>query len=184
MRLFVGTAIAAADTSAIELAVASQLANAHWKPLERTYWHVTALFIGERSENLVEPIAGTVARIASFTPQIVLEHGRLVTMPKQDPTMLWVRFQPHIALTALHLALAEATGTEPSIYRPYWPHITLARARAGKLETLDGPVIIPSLRLDHLSLFRSTPSPQGAVHEPLATWAFSGTDPIDPVVAA
>ena len=103
-------------------------------------------------------------------------------MPKQEPTMLWVRFQPNPALTALHVSLAQATGTGPSIHRPYWPHITLARAIAGHPGPVDGPVVLPLLVIDHLTLFHITPSSAGSVHHPIASWPLSGRGPVAPVV--
>ena len=108
--------------------------------------------------------------IASITPRILLQQGQLVTMPKQDPTMLWVRFTPQAELTALHHALAKALGAEPSGYLPYWPHITLARTRRRVAQQASANVVLPALELRELTLFRSDASPAGSVHTPLRTW--------------
>ena len=153
-----------------------------WRLAAIAQWHVTTLFIGSRPEDVLPHICSTIGRIAASQMSITLEQGRLVSMPKQDPSMLWIRFRPSHALTALHVALAEATGTDPSVYRPYWPHITLARAKSGHSVHVDGPVLLERFVIDQLTLFRSSPSPTGSVHTPIESWALTRTSPIDPGV--
>lgn len=182
MRIFIGTAIPLPAAQDLGTKLREELAGPFWRMAPVTQWHVTTLFIGERRETVIPAISGAIARLAQSHAPILLEHGRVVRMPKQDPTMLWIRFQPNRALTALHVALAQATGTEPSIYRPYWPHITLARAKAGKSENVDGAVVLRSLVIDHLTLFHSTPSSAGSVHHTIASWPLNGRGPIVPVV--
>lgn len=178
MRVFIGTAIPPAMAKELSERLHEELTPPIWRVAPTAQWHVTTLFIGERSETLIPAFSATIAKLAESYGPILLEHGRVVTMPKQDPTMLWIRFQPNSALTALHVALAEATGTEPSIYRPYWPHITLARAKAGKAVAMAGAVVIGSLVIDHLTLFHSTLAPGGSIHQPIASWPLTGTGPV------
>ncbi|MBL7937988.1 MAG: RNA 2',3'-cyclic phosphodiesterase [Flavobacteriales bacterium] len=180
MRIFIGTAVQIGTAKALSAKLGDGLYAPFWRVAPMAQWHVTALFIGERPETVVPVVSAAVAKLASSRTPILLEDGRLVTMPKQDPSMLWIRFRPNTALTALHVALADATGTEPSIYRPYWPHITLARAKTGKPGSVDGPVVLPSFLIDHLTLFRSTPSPGGSVHQPIASWPLTGTVAVAP----
>ena len=57
--------------------------------------------------------------------------------------------------------------------RPFWPHVTLARAKRGKTPRgVAVPDLPPELRRPvhgrELTLYRSTLRPQGAVYEPLA----------------
>ena len=57
--------------------------------------------------------------------------------------------------------------------RPFWPHVTLARAKRGKtLRGVEVPDLTDELRrpfeADTVTLFRSTLRPQGAVYEALA----------------
>jgi len=178
MRIFIGTAVSVRDSQEIGATLRTELTTPFWRVAPTQQWHVTALFIGDRPEMMIGPLSVAIAKLAESHAPILLQHGRIVTMPKQDPTMLWIRFRPNTALTALHVALADATGTEPSIYRPYWPHITLARAKAGKPAVVDGEVLLPSMLIDHLTLFHSTPSPEGGVHTPIASWPLNGTDPV------
>ena len=57
--------------------------------------------------------------------------------------------------------------------RPFWPHVTLARAKRGKnvrgLAVPDLPAELSApFTAGALTLYRSTLRPQGAVYEPLA----------------
>lgn len=177
MRIFIGTAIARQLADSIKKGAEEQLKRTHWREAPMEQWHVTSLFVGDRESSLMPRIEEQVRTIAARTPPIVLQNGRLVTMPKDAPTMLWVRFMPSTELTRLHLALAAAIGAAPSTYRPYWPHITLARSRYKQVMPVDGDVLVKVFRLDQLTLFRSVPGPDGTNHSPISTWDLSGTDP-------
>jgi 2'-5' RNA ligase len=177
MRMFLGTTIPMDQAKELRMGIphGAFIGEPRRVPLEQ--WHVTALFIGERPAASLPIIRAAALELARITPPITLCNGRPVTMPKDEPSMVWIRFRPEPRLTALHLALAERTGTAPSIHRPYWPHITLARARSKRLTPFDGDVLIERLVLKELTLFRSTPGPDGSTHEPLESWPFNGTDP-------
>ena len=114
-------------------------------------------------------IAGAVERTCQACKGFALQDGRLVAMPQERPSMLWVRFDPSEELSALHHELATATSTPPSQYDPMWPHITLARGK-GPLPTLSTAPIVHQLVIGELSLFRSDPGPEGTVHTALGTW--------------
>jgi 2'-5' RNA ligase len=179
MRIFIGTALPSALATDLDAHAAEHFKSGAWKVAAMEQWHVTSLFVGERNEDLLSGIQAKVEAIAARHAPITLFDGRLVTMPKDGPTMLWVRFTPSPELTALHHDLANSLGTEPSIYRPYWPHITLARRRSGRVIAVEGNVVVDRFHLDHITLFRSAPSPQGSVHSPIASWPLSGTAPAD-----
>jgi 2'-5' RNA ligase len=162
-RLFVGTVLGASIAEQVAQAAVGQLALPHWRAAPRVQWHVTSLFIGDRPAAriplLLAAMAGVAARHAPFT----LQHGCLAAMPAAKPTMLWVRFQPHPALEALHHDLATALHAATSQHRPHWPHITLARARTAPSPVAEQEVL-PHLLLDRLGLYRSDPAPGGRVH--------------------
>lgn len=182
MRLFLGTTVPIDLAGRVNEQIVPVLASMIWKPAPLEQWHVTALFIGERGEASLPIIRDAARHLASITAPIKLSEGRLVTMPKDEPSMLWIRFRPSPQLTALHLELAARTGTEPSVYRPYWPHITLARARKRHVQpVVEEPtaVLMDSITLGDITLFQSTVGSEGPVHTPLETWAFTGTDPVD-----
>jgi 2'-5' RNA ligase len=183
IRLFVGTAISSEQAKRLEHAGGADISAPHWRIAPLAQWHVTALFLGERDARYLEDYRIKVARVAERTPPIELVEGRMVTMPKTDPTMLWTRFQPHPGLTQLHHDLAAEFGVEPSHYIPYWPHITMGRSKGKPPEIVDGPVLVKELMLRELTLFRSMPGERGSVHDPLATWPLSGRGPLGPEVA-
>ena len=177
IRLFIGTTVASEVCAGVLPIATSALKRGHWRMAPTPQWHVTALFLGEREARYLDTYLEKVQRCAERTAPIYLTSGHLVTMPKEEPTMLWVRFRPSPELTSLHHALADAFGVPPSHYIPYWPHITLARSRGTAAHLEDGPLAIEDLRLDALSLFRSDRGPEGSVHTPLATWPLNGTGP-------
>lgn len=181
MRVFLGTSIPPTISTELAGRLTTVLEQPDWRiaPLEQ--WHVTALFLGERPFEALPIIEQAAAKQAGNFGPITLKAGRLVTMPKLEPTMLWIRFRPNEELTALHLALAAATGSEPSIYRPYWPHITLARKAQRLVDVIDGDIVIPELVLGELTLFRSSPSSKGSIHDPVGSWRFTGKGRAAPV---
>jgi 2'-5' RNA ligase len=80
------------------------------------------------------------------------------------------------ALTARQGALAERLHAahlyEPE-KRPFWPHVTLVRAKRGKRPRgIEVPALADALTepfsTGRLTLYRSTLRPQGAVYEPVA----------------
>lgn len=181
LRLFIGCGLPAADRTLIEAHLAQAQWPAHWRMLDASSWHVTALFIGAWPEERLAQLLSLVEQRAAAYPPIQLNEGTLCSMPGDTPTMRWVRFKPHTSLTALHHDLASALQLAPSPYAPYWPHITLARARNSSAQAVDqeGQLILPSMTLEGLSLYRSDPSPAGRLHRPIATWPFTGTAPAD-----
>ncbi|MBK7618689.1 MAG: 2'-5' RNA ligase family protein [Flavobacteriales bacterium] len=175
MRYFFGTSMNSGTADTIHEGSQLAIEQGPWRAAPRAQLHVTALFVGEREDPIILKEAG--AKYAAAFAPIQLIAGRLVTMPKDDPAMLWIRFRPDRSLNALHMALATSTGTEPSPHRPYWPHITLARAHGGRPNAVDGPIVIEELLLTTLSLFRSIPTPQGTRHEAVCEWPLTGIAP-------
>jgi len=180
VRLFVATSLPAEEADHIMAVAGDVLGDPVWRAAPIDQWHVTALFIGDRPAGLPVPIAERVAAVAGTSAPVRLEGGRLTTMPKDDPRMLWVRFAPSPALTALHHRLAQAVGAPPSIHRPYWPHITLARARATAPPLIGGPLVLDHLVLARLTLFRSDPGVRGRTHTAVAEWPLTGKGPTAP----
>lgn len=183
--MFVGTALTAPVAAKVHHATGHWLALPEWRMAPLHQWHVTALFIGERPAAEVPGIMERLERVAGTTEVITLHHGRLLTMPETRPTMLWLRFDPAEALTRLHAQLADVVPAAPSPHVPYWPHVTIARVR-GKAEALPpGTVVLDTLVIDQLTLFRSDPGHSGTVHTPLATYPLlSQRGPTAPVAAS
>jgi 2'-5' RNA ligase len=183
IKLFIGTSISAelAETIRDHAQPLAERGRWRWSPLGQ--WHITSLFIGERSEADVPIIASAIENASLRTGPIVLRNGELTAMPEDHPNMLWVRFSTSEELSALHHLLAQDTATEPSPHRPYWPHITLARGTGALPEGADA-ILLPSLIIKELTLFRSDPGQKGTVHSALGTWPLRPTDHQDPLTGS
>lgn len=178
MRLFIGTPLPTVLSEGLADIVHKAVTGTgmRWAPLRQ--WHVTALFIGERTEQELGRISDAMERCASDHAPFVLRDGRLAAMPEDRPTMLWVRFPSSSALTRLHHALAAATATTPAPYDPYLPHVTLARG--GRPSWTGAPVVLPEVRIDRITLFYSRPGPDGNMHSPIVSTMLTGTAPTAP----
>jgi 2'-5' RNA ligase len=137
--------------------------------------HVTLAFLGYMYERDVERIAATA--FAQHLPRIELRATGVSPVPRSRPRLFALDLaDPAGALGEWQQGLSErlhAAGLYEPEKRPFWPHVTLARAKRGK--TPRG-VVVPELtedlrrpfQADTVTLYRSTLRPQGAVYEPLS----------------
>jgi RNA 2',3'-cyclic 3'-phosphodiesterase len=137
--------------------------------------HVTLVFLGYKYERDIERIAQVsfVEDVPSF--ELTAEEVRGV--PRGRPRLLALQLSDSEAAVSrwqasLSERLQEARLYEPE-KRPFWPHVTLARAKRGKSpRRLEPPDLPPELRspftAGEVTLYRSTLRPQGALYEPLA----------------
>jgi 2'-5' RNA ligase len=137
--------------------------------------HVTLVFLGYQYERDVERIAQV--SFAEDVPSFVLTAEEVRGVPGGRPRLLALQLSDaEAALGRWQASLSErlhkAHLYEPE-KRPFWPHVTLARAKRG---TSPRGVALPSLPTalrksfgaSQVTLYRSTLRPQGAVYEPLA----------------
>jgi 2'-5' RNA ligase len=138
--------------------------------------HVTLVFLGYRYERDVERIARTC--FAEPAGPFELRAGEVTGLPPRRPRLYALALDDAGgAVTAwqgeLSARLAAAHLYEPE-KRPFWPHVTLARARRGATlpRLAEPPTPAAAVRAPFVpsraTLFRSTLTPQGAVYEPLA----------------
>jgi RNA 2',3'-cyclic 3'-phosphodiesterase len=137
--------------------------------------HVTLVFLGYQYERDVERIAEV--SFAEPAPPFELTAEEVTGVPSGRPRLLALQLsEPEDALGHWQAALSErlqaARLYEPE-KRPFWPHVTLARAKRGKsprrLELPELPAELRSrVEAHEVTLYRSTLRPQGAVYEPLA----------------
>jgi 2'-5' RNA ligase len=137
--------------------------------------HVTLVFLGYQYERDVERIAKLT--FAEPFPPVQLQAEDVQPVPRSRPRLFALELEdPGKRLGAWQQALSErlhAAGLYEPEKRPFWPHVTLARAKRGK--TSRG-VVVPELtenlrrpfEADTVTLYRSTLRPQGAVYEALA----------------
>lgn len=138
--------------------------------------HVTLVFLGYQAESDVERIAEIcfTERPAPFE----LRAEGLVGVPPRRPRLYALSLEDRGgALTAwqgtLSQALAVARLYEPE-KRPFWSHVTLARAKRDKPAPRIEPPSLPGelqhpFVADRATLYRSTLTPRGAVYDRLAS---------------
>jgi RNA 2',3'-cyclic 3'-phosphodiesterase len=137
--------------------------------------HVTLVFLGYQYERDIDRI--TDVTFAKPFPPVRLQAEDVQPVPRSRPRLFALALADQDqAVTRWTGGLAErlqrAGFYEPE-KRPFWPHVTLVRAKRGR--TPRG-IEVPGLPDDltapfstgQLTLYRSTLRPQGAVYEPLA----------------
>ena len=95
--------------------------------------HVTLCFLGWRDEDDVEPLARLTGACAAPVPALSL--GALHWLPRRRPRVLAIDLRDEAgALVALQHHLGEALAAQAAYRpekRPFRPHVTIARVRAG-----------------------------------------------------
>ena len=137
--------------------------------------HVTLVFLGYQYERDVERIA-ELAFSEPLQP-VELQALGVQPVPRSRPRLFALDLADRGDLLkawqgGLSERLAAARLYEPE-KRPFWPHVTLARAKRGKVPR---GIEVPDLSVDlrapftssDLTLYKSTLRPSGAVYEPLA----------------
>jgi 2'-5' RNA ligase len=145
------------------------------RPVRPESLHVTLAFLGYMYERDVERLAATA--FAQDLSPIELRATQVQPVPRSRPRLFAVQLEDEgRRLGVWQQALSErlhAAGLYEPERRPFWPHVTLARARRGKTPRgIAVPELTSELRrpfpADTVTLYRSTLRPQGAVYEALA----------------
>ena len=127
--------------------------------------HVTLVFLGgrESAEGIWEAASGTVERLE---PPLFVPQG-VVGVPRRRPRLYALDLEDAEGRgAAIHGAVSAALG-EP-VTRPFWPHVTLVRARKGRcLERPRVPAGLEAFTPPALTLYRSRPGPEGSRYEVL-----------------
>jgi len=119
------------------------------------------------------------AAFSAAVPHVELEGQDVVGVPRgRRPRLFALALADRgDALTRWQAGLSSRLEAE-RLYepekRPFWPHVTLARAKRGRTpRDVEVPGLPPRLRspfeAGEVTLYRSTLKPQGAVYEALAT---------------
>jgi len=175
MRLF--TAIDLPDGLRNELAAVQtpSALDARWADPDQ--FHVTLRFIGDadpdEARRYEEALAGVTESPVRCTP-----YGLDVLPSRRSPRVLMLGLERTESLLSLYEAVEEALHAEgvPAEDREYRPHVTLARlddsppeAAHAYLRTRDLSDV-PAFEADRFILYESTPTADGAVHEPRAVF--------------
>lgn len=142
--------------------------------------HVTLRFLGEIDVAQAARIETDFAQAASCVPAFELDLAGLRAVPSSKrASMIWTRIDDptgqcaHLAQEAERIAIECGLDPEP---RCFVPHVTLVRARrphavrAGVLEAAElkaGMCDVGSMSVLSASLFASTLTPRGPIHERL-----------------
>jgi 2'-5' RNA ligase len=140
--------------------------------------HVTLRFIGEISEDTLDPIKRALGKRHHIAP-FDIEWDHVGTFPAgRHPRVIWIGPSANVgAMTALaadiNSRLEPIVGAGES--RPFNAHITLGRVKdPGR--SVDWPRALAAVRwtptvtrVDHVTLYSSRTSPKGAIYTALAT---------------
>lgn len=162
--------------------------GAEHDPSVRVQWvrpealHVTVKFLGDIDEPQVEAIKAAVEPVCAQTVPVTVEFAHLGVFPDlRAPRVLWVgcRSAPSVeALVSFATAVDRAMmplGFEQE-RRPFQPHLTLARIKAGeravgqgllKTGIVDRPLQPLSCRIARIHLMKSELRPSGPLYTPL-----------------
>jgi 2'-5' RNA ligase len=143
--------------------------------LPRESLHVTLVFLGYQAERDAERIAEICFSVVPGPFELRAEE--LVGVPPRRPRLYALSLDDRgDALRTWQGSLSEALERarlyEPE-KRPFWSHVTLARAKrdrpAPRIEASSVPEALRRpFRADQATLYKSTLTPRGAVYEPLA----------------
>jgi len=160
--------------------------HAELRPVRPEALHVTLVFLGWQDESAAPRIAEAAFGALPAGPPPRLTPSGVRSVPPRNPRLFALDLEDEggraTALQAAAATALEAGGWYRPEKRPFWPHLTLARAKRGERRVrpiLDGPPPPPDpLETPVVTLYRSTLRPQGALYEPLArTLAVDAGDP-------
>ncbi len=169
MRIFVGLELPEAISEQL-LGLRCDIEAARWHSAKQL--HLTLHFLGELSQEQLQRAQEAVAAVDSCCLELRLE-GVGCFGSGSSRGALWAGVSPLQPVSALHRDLGEALqgrGFTPE-RRPFAPHITLARLKAPAavddfLQEHQALRSEPFL-LDQVSIFSSSPGPQGSDYEVL-----------------
>jgi 2'-5' RNA ligase len=145
------------------------------RPVRAEGLHVTLVFLGWQDQSAAARIAEAAFGALPALPPPRLTPVGVRSLPPRNPRLFALDLDDEAGrATALQAAAStalEAGGWYRPEKRPFWPHLTLARAKRGERRArpiLDGPPPPGAFEAPVVTLYRSTLRPQGALYEPLA----------------
>ncbi|HMJ95900.1 MAG TPA: RNA 2',3'-cyclic phosphodiesterase [Thermoleophilaceae bacterium] len=145
------------------------------RPVRAEALHVTLVFLGWQDESASASIAEAAFGALPALPPPHLTPVGVRSLPPRNPRLFALDLEDEgsraTALQAAASTALEAGGWYRPEKRPFWAHLTLARAKRGERRArpiLDGPPPPGSFEASVVTLYRSTLRPQGALYEPLA----------------
>jgi 2'-5' RNA ligase len=160
------------------LRMGSGAPSATWTPPPKM--HVTLKFLGQMEVDAVVPLGQSLRELAEGKPAPAPSAFRLEAFPSvQDARVVVVELVDEEKALAKLAAKVEKLARKVGMVeedRPYRPHVTLARLKRPydarkwlRPELTEGAGLC---QVTHLTLYRSELEPEGALHVPLARFAF------------
>jgi RNA 2',3'-cyclic 3'-phosphodiesterase len=142
--------------------------------------HVTLAFLGWQDESAAESIAAAASAAITGLRRPRLTPTEVRGVPERRPRLFALDlFDEGGHAGVLEVAVAGALERERVFEperRPFWPHLTLARAKRGERRVDPLPAGAPPagvIEPAELTLYRSILRPQGALYEPLGRVALA-----------
>lgn len=148
--------------------------------------HLTIKFLGDIDEQVIDPLLGAIEQAVGSQPSVSVPLERLGAFPRpQSPRVLWVgpseNWEQGVEgkrVAEIHGAIEQACEGLGFLRetKPFSPHLTLARIKAGerhvgvvlaKSGVLDRPCSVCSLAVESVVLMKSELKPTGSVYTKL-----------------
>ena len=178
IRAFIGIALPDGHAEALER-LQDSLPLGRAAPPEN--FHLTLAFLGEQPEHLLEEVHYRLEDLRA--PAATLEIAGLGTFGKRDASVVFAEVAQDATLRQLREKVRNAVrGAGLDLARErFRPHVTLARI-GGRLEPEDlerlrgwlernAAFRLPPVPVTEITLYRSTLTRSGALHDPLARYA-------------
>jgi 2'-5' RNA ligase len=144
------------------------------RPVPEDHLHVTLAFLGWQDESAADAIAAAASGAVDGLRRPRLTPTEVRGVPPRRPRLFALDlFDEGGGAGAIQAAVAAALERE-RVYeperRPFWPHVTLARAKRAERRVAPlaaAPPPLGAIECARLTLYRSTLRPQGALYEPL-----------------
>lgn len=193
MRLFIAIDIPAEIKVAVERTTKAVRKTVGGSWVSSESFHLTLAFIGEQTEEVVEPLTAALVRaMAPHQPVICNLTAAGVFPAARRARVGWLGIAPDEPLQSIAESVRAAlrVARVPHDDKPFRPHLTLVRFRQSpapeqvtaflqQLQTFD----TEPFRIDHVTLYSSVLSPNGALHTALARVPLRGTSAGDPLDA-
>jgi 2'-5' RNA ligase len=186
LRLFIALDVPPEVRGLVEEAIApwrARFPSGRWVPIDN--WHVTLVFLGATSPDLVGWIASSLTDVATATRSFGSRvEGLGAFRSMRRARVLWAGLHDDdvaMARLANRLGVALAREFTPE-RRELTPHLTVARFDPPvELGEELGRVILRSepFEVDRITLYRSHLRRPWPVYEPIAVFPFSGRSPGD-----
>jgi len=141
-------------------------------PVEQV--HMTVQFVGDTPAKQLEQMIESCRRAAKGLTRFALSAERLITLPERGRSrLIAVETDAHPTLLELKRRLAIRLASKPrdNPAKRFRPHMTICRFRTPtRLRDFDNTLPAETFDVDELVLMKSTLSPHGATHEPVARW--------------